>query len=99
MNEVGLFDHDDLAAELGLSDGESLGRFWRPGGYLFHLEEINNVDSLFAFADLGLPTEGEGHSDTSVDSSGSRHSRRGVRLPPVTGDIAVPDSRYQLVSL
>ena len=64
IDEVGLLDHDDLAAELGLSDGEALGDFGGLHADLSDLEEIGNVDSSFGFADefadLGLPTEESG---------------------------------------
>jgi DNA-directed RNA polymerase subunit beta' len=61
IDEVGLLDHDDLAAELGLTDGESLTAFG--GGIepdLSDLENIGNGSSLgFAeeLADLDLPAE------------------------------------------
>ncbi len=61
IDEVGLLDHDDLAAELGLSDGETLGDFGGLHADLSDLEEIGSVDSSFGFADefadLGLPTD------------------------------------------
>jgi DNA-directed RNA polymerase subunit beta' len=69
IDEVGLLDHDDLAAELGLTDGESLTGFG--GGLepdLSDLENIGNGSSLgFAdeLAELDLPVDGDG-------SSGSR---------------------------
>ena len=60
MDDVGLLDHDDLAAELGLSDGESLTGFG--GGIepdLSDLEEIGKASSTLGFAeelaDLDLP--------------------------------------------
>jgi DNA-directed RNA polymerase subunit beta' len=62
IDEVGLLDHDDLAAELGLTDGESLTGFG--GGIeadLSDLENIGNGASLgFAeeLADLDIPAEG-----------------------------------------
>jgi DNA-directed RNA polymerase subunit beta' len=71
IDEVGLLDHDDLAAELGLSDSESLGSFGGLQADLSDLEEIGSVDSSFGFADefadLGLPTEdsGNGHGEPS----------------------------------
>jgi DNA-directed RNA polymerase subunit beta' len=61
IDEVGLLDHDDLAAELGLTDGESLSGFG--GGIeadLSDLEDIGSGASLgFAeeLADLDLPIE------------------------------------------
>ena len=74
IDEVGLLDHDDLAAELGLSDGESLGDFGGLHADLSDLEEIGNVDSSFGFADefadLGLPTEEpSGNGSTNGDAS------------------------------
>ena len=67
MDDVGLLDHDDLAAELGLSDGESLTGFG--GGIepdLSDLEEIGRGSSLgFAeeLADLDLAPEDGGNSE------------------------------------
>jgi DNA-directed RNA polymerase subunit beta' len=59
IDEVGLLDHDDLAAELGLADGESLSGFGDLQADLSDLEEIGNVSSSFGFvdefADLDLP--------------------------------------------
>ncbi|MBV9836915.1 MAG: DNA-directed RNA polymerase subunit beta', partial [Solirubrobacterales bacterium] len=62
MDEVGLLDHDDLAAELGLTDGEGLTGF--AGGIepdLSDLEEIGSGGSSLGFAeelaDLDLPVE------------------------------------------
>jgi DNA-directed RNA polymerase subunit beta' len=62
IDEVGLLDHDDLAAELGLTDGESLTGFG--GGIepdLSDLENIGNGGSSLGFAeelaDLDLPSE------------------------------------------
>ena len=52
IDEVGLLDHDDLAAELGLTDGESLSGFG--GGIeadLSDLEDIGNGSSAIGFAD------------------------------------------------
>ncbi len=66
IDDVGLLDHDELAAELGLTDGESLSGFG--GGLepdLSDLEEIGNGSSLgFAegLADLDLPIDDK-HSD------------------------------------
>jgi DNA-directed RNA polymerase subunit beta' len=67
IDEVGLLDHDDLAAELGLTDGESLTGFG--GGLepdLSDLENIGNGSSMgFAdeLAELDLPVDG---SDSST---------------------------------
>ena len=52
MDDVGLLDHDDLAAELGLADGESLTGFG--GGIepdLSDLEEISSGGSALGFAE------------------------------------------------
>ncbi|MGP0051652.1 MAG: DNA-directed RNA polymerase subunit beta' [Solirubrobacteraceae bacterium] len=68
IDEVGLLDHDDLAAELGLTDGESLTGFG--GGIeadLSDLESIGNGGSLgFAeeLADLDIPS---GNGDSPED--------------------------------
>jgi DNA-directed RNA polymerase subunit beta' len=66
IDEVGLLDHDDLAAELGLADGESLSSFSGIEADLSDLESIGNGDSGFGFADefgdLDLPADG-GNSD------------------------------------
>jgi DNA-directed RNA polymerase subunit beta' len=66
IDEVGLLDHDDLAAELGLTDGESLTGFG--GGIeadLSDLENIGNGGSTLGFAeelaDLDIPS-GNGES-------------------------------------
>ena len=67
IDEVGLLDHDDLAAELGLTDGESLSGFG--GGIeadLSDLEDIGSGASLgFAeeLADLDLPLENSGEDE------------------------------------
>jgi DNA-directed RNA polymerase subunit beta' len=64
IDEVGLLDHDDLAAELGLTDGESLSGFG--GGIeadLSDLEDIGASSNLgFAeeLADLDLPIDDSG---------------------------------------
>jgi DNA-directed RNA polymerase subunit beta' len=41
IDEVGLLDHDDLAAELGLTDGEMLG-----GGYAALESDISELESI-----------------------------------------------------
>ena len=69
IDEVGLLDHDDLAAELGLTDGESLSGF--AGGLepdLSDLEDIGNGGSSslgFAeeLADLDVPHDGGNSED------------------------------------
>ncbi len=62
IDDVGLLDHDDLAAELGLTDGESLSGFG--GGIepdLSDLEDIGSHGSSLGFAeelaDLDLPAD------------------------------------------
>jgi DNA-directed RNA polymerase subunit beta' len=66
IDEVGLLDHDDLAAELGLSDGESLGGFGGLEPDLSDLEQIGTGDSGLGFVDelgdLDLP-DGESSKD------------------------------------
>jgi len=69
IDEVGLLDHDDLAAELGLTDGESLTGFG--GGIepdLSDLENIGNGGPSMGFAeelaDLDIPTENGGDSSS-----------------------------------
>ncbi len=68
IDEVGLLDHDDLAAELGLTDGESLTGFG--GGIepdLSDLENIGNGGSALGFAeelaDLDIPADDGDSSD------------------------------------
>jgi DNA-directed RNA polymerase subunit beta' len=68
MDDVGLLDHDDLAAELGLTDGESLTGFG--GGIepdLSDLENIGNGGSSLGFAeelaDLDIPSGDGGSAD------------------------------------
>jgi DNA-directed RNA polymerase subunit beta' len=71
MDDVGLLDHDDLAAELGLTDGESLTGFGGMEADLSDLEDIGRGDggSSLGFveelADLDVPVDGNG------DGSGS----------------------------
>jgi DNA-directed RNA polymerase subunit beta' len=69
MDDVGLLDHDDLAAELGLADGETLSGF-PVGGMdrdLADLEEIGTSGSSLGFAeelaDLDLPSGDDGARD------------------------------------
>jgi DNA-directed RNA polymerase subunit beta' len=62
MDDVGLLDHDDLAAELGLTDGESLSGFsGGPEPDLSDLEDIGNGSSSLGFAEelagLDMPSE------------------------------------------
>ena len=67
IDEVGLLDHDDLAAELGLSDGDTLGGFGGIEADLSDLEEIGNGGSSYGFgeefADLDLPPADGGSSN------------------------------------
>ncbi|HEY2006951.1 MAG TPA: DNA-directed RNA polymerase subunit beta', partial [Solirubrobacteraceae bacterium] len=70
IDEVGLLDHDDLAAELGLTDGESLSGFG--GGIeadISDLENLGNGGSSLGFAeelaDLDVPSSGNGDSSDS----------------------------------
>ena len=69
IDDVGLLDHDDLAAELGLTDGESLSGFG--GGLepdLSDLEEIGTSSSSLGFveelSDLDVSADdGNSHND------------------------------------
>jgi DNA-directed RNA polymerase subunit beta' len=67
MDDVGLLDHDDLAAELGLTDGESLTGFG--GGLepdLSDLEDIGTSSSLGfveELSDLDVPGDNGGGSN------------------------------------
>jgi DNA-directed RNA polymerase subunit beta' len=68
IDDVGLLDHDDLAAELGLTDGESLSGFG--GGIepdLSDLEDIGSHGSSLGFAeelaDLDLPADDGNSAD------------------------------------
>jgi DNA-directed RNA polymerase subunit beta' len=71
IDEVGLLDHDDLAAELGLADGEGLGGFGGLEADLSDLEDIGNGGSSFGgfgddFSDLDLPpVDGESNGRES----------------------------------
>ncbi|MBB4662939.1 DNA-directed RNA polymerase subunit beta' [Conexibacter arvalis] len=53
MDDVGLLDHDELAAELGLTDGEALQGFGPSGieADLADLEEIGNGGASHGFAE------------------------------------------------
>ncbi len=59
LDEVGLLDHDDLAAELGLADGDTLASFGEIEADLSDLEDIGRSGSSFGFVDelgdLDLP--------------------------------------------
>jgi len=63
MDDVGLLDHDDLAAELGLNDGESLTGFGGPEPDIAELENISSGGSSMGFAeelaDLDVPEDGD----------------------------------------
>jgi DNA-directed RNA polymerase subunit beta' len=68
IDEVGLLDHDDLAAELGLTDGESLSGFasgLEPD--LSDLENLGGGASSLGFAeelaDLDIPSDNGDSSD------------------------------------
>jgi DNA-directed RNA polymerase subunit beta' len=69
IDEVGLLDHDDLAAELGLTDGESLTGFG--GGIEADISDLENISDGgpglgFAeeLADLDVPSgNGDGSND------------------------------------
>ncbi|HWK16109.1 MAG TPA: DNA-directed RNA polymerase subunit beta' [Solirubrobacteraceae bacterium] len=66
MDDVGLLDHDDLAAELGLTDGEALTGFG--GGLEPDLSDLENIGSgsslgfVEELADLDVPAD-NGNSD------------------------------------
>jgi DNA-directed RNA polymerase subunit beta' len=61
MDDVGLLDHDDLAAELGLTDGDGLTGFGGPEPDLSDLEGIGDRRSSMGFVDelaeLDVPDE------------------------------------------
>ena len=64
MDEVGLLDSDEIAAELGLGDGDSLGGFGSAFDEdLASLEEIGagGADTGFAdeLAELDVPEDGD----------------------------------------
>jgi DNA-directed RNA polymerase subunit beta' len=63
MDDVGLLDHDDLAAELGL-DGEGLTGFGGPEPDLSDLESIGDGRSSIGFVDelaeLDVPDDVDG---------------------------------------
>jgi DNA-directed RNA polymerase subunit beta' len=64
MDDVGLLDHDELAAELGLTDGEALQGFGPSGieADLADLEQIGNGGGSHGFAEelaeLDVPEDG-----------------------------------------
>ena len=72
IDETGLLDHDDLAAELGLTDGESLSGFSGVEADLSDLEDIGHGSSSAGFMEeLGdfeeSATEGDGSRSSSED--------------------------------
>jgi DNA-directed RNA polymerase subunit beta' len=73
IDETGLLDHDDLAAELGLTDGESLSGFSGVEADLSDLEDIGHSGSSAGFMEeLGdldeVPSsEGDGNRSSSED--------------------------------
>src|SRR5205807_7050121 len=72
IDETGLLDHDDLAAELGLTDGESLSGFSGVEADLSDLEDIGRSGSSAGFMEeLGdfeeSPTDGDGSRSSSKD--------------------------------
>ncbi len=67
IDEAGLLDHDDLAAELGLGDGESLGGFAGVEPDLSDLEDIGRggsgagfIEELGDFDDVGAADGSDG---------------------------------------
>ncbi len=105
MDDVGLLDHDDLAAELGLADGESLTGF--AGGIepdLSDLEDIGNGGSSLGFAeelaDLDLPSDEAGRPTPTTRRIGAQvvelravpPSRRGPESKPACGRAVEPRS-------
>ena len=71
LDETGLLDHDDLAAELGLTDGEALSGFGGVEADISDLEDIGRGGSSGAgfIEELGdfeeVPAgEGDGSSDS-----------------------------------
>jgi DNA-directed RNA polymerase subunit beta' len=67
IDEAGLLDHDDLAAELGLGDGESLGGFAGVEPDLSDLEDIGRggsgagfIEELGDFDDVGASDGSDG---------------------------------------
>ena len=76
MDEVGLLDHDDLAAELGLADGEALTGF--SGGIepdLSDLEDIGAAGSSLGRVSLRSPRL---ISSRRVPSGASSAPRRAI---------------------
>ncbi|MGO9972665.1 MAG: DNA-directed RNA polymerase subunit beta', partial [Solirubrobacteraceae bacterium] len=51
IDEVGLLDHDDLAAELGLAEGDVLSSFGELEADISDLEDIGRSNSSFGFVD------------------------------------------------
>jgi DNA-directed RNA polymerase subunit beta' len=72
IDEAGLLDHDDLAAELGLTDGESLSGFSGVEADLSDLEDIGHSSSSAGFMEeLGdldeVGSEGDGSGSSSEE--------------------------------
>jgi DNA-directed RNA polymerase subunit beta' len=72
IDETGLLDHDDLAAELGLTDGESLSGFSAVEADLSDLEDLGRSGSSAGFMEeLGdfeeSPRDGDGSRSSSKD--------------------------------
>jgi DNA-directed RNA polymerase subunit beta' len=72
IDETGLLDHDDLAAELGLTDGESLSGFSGVEADLSDLEDISHSSSSAGFMEeLGdldeVSSEGDGSRSSSEE--------------------------------
>ena len=93
MDDVGLLDQDEIAAELGLGDGDGLGGF----GAAFNddiasLEEMGTGggDTGFAeeLADLDVPGVGSPAAASSERPSGSSGRRFAVRGPRSAADAA-----------
>ncbi len=85
IDDVGLLEGDELAAELGLDDGEGLGGF----GPAFDTAELEEIGSGFGatgggFDDIGgdLDVPGEGGSGSSGRSLSGGPRRRRCSAPP-----------------
>ena len=73
IDEVGLLDHDDLAAELGLADGDALGGFGGIEADLSDLEEIGR-DAGHSGSSMSSATSICRRSRTTSPNSEVRHS-------------------------
>ncbi len=75
IDEAGLLDHDDLAAELGLGDGETLGGFSGVEPDLSDLEDIGRsgsggagfIEELGDFDDVGASEGSDGTDGSSQE--------------------------------